>query len=213
MGGFKVSATIGFGLSCVNNDSRNHQGIDCENYQRRTVIHDVCPSSPFPSTGLHDSGATSLVRDQSRNLPGNFRSLIAFSVGGYLAAILDTSSFAAAQVPSNTPALLTPTTQILALQLGNCYGLIALIAIGVLYSTSEPRVVRNYLIACTIADIGHIWVTYAVLGYSTFMDIKGWNSLAWGNIGFTFFLFVTRIAYLAGLFGNDKVPASIKKRA
>ncbi|KAI4277365.1 MAG: hypothetical protein LQ337_001806 [Flavoplaca oasis] len=134
-------------------------------------------------------------------------------IGGYLAPILNTASFAAAQVPSITPTPLTSTTQILALQLGNCYGLLALICIGVLYSTKEPKVVRNYLIACAVADIGHIWVTYKVLGYANFVDVEGWNSLAWGNIGFTFFLFVTRVAYLAGLFGNARITASVKKRA
>ncbi|KAL8835140.1 MAG: hypothetical protein Q9170_003445 [Blastenia crenularia] len=139
------------------------------------------------------------------------RSSARIEQGGYLAPILDTSSFAANQVPSITPTPLTSTTQILALQLGNCYGLIALIAIGVLYSTNEPKVVRNYLVACAIADLGHLWVTYLVLGYANFLDVQGWNSLAWGNIGFTFFLFVTRLAYLTGLFGGDKVVASAKK--
>ncbi|KAI4237228.1 MAG: hypothetical protein LQ349_002024 [Xanthoria aureola] len=133
-------------------------------------------------------------------------------IGGYLAPILDTASFASAQVPSITPTQYTSTTQILALQLGNCYGLIALIAIGVLYSTNEAKVVRNYLVACAIADIGHLWVTYEVLGYANFVDVKGWNSLAWGNVGFTFFLFVTRIAYLAGLLGKDRIAAGTKKR-
>ncbi|KAI4248464.1 MAG: hypothetical protein L6R40_001025 [Gallowayella cf. fulva] len=134
-------------------------------------------------------------------------------IAGYIAPVLDTAAFAAAQVPSITPTPLTSTSQVLALQLGNCYGLIALIAIGVLYSTNEPKVVRNYLVACAIADVGHLWVTYVVLGYANFVNVKGWNSLAWGNIGFTFFLFVTRIGYLAGVFGNDRVVASVKKRA
>ena len=71
---------------------------------------------------------------------------------------------------------------------------------------------RNYLIACAIADIGHLWVTYVVVGYANFVDVSGWNSLAWGNIGFTFFLFVVRVGYLAGMFGNDRVVASVKKR-
>ncbi|KAL8655100.1 MAG: hypothetical protein Q9226_003176 [Calogaya cf. arnoldii] len=134
------------------------------------------------------------------------------TIGGYLASIFGTATFAGAQVPNITPTLYTSTTQILTLQLGNCYGLIALIAIGVLYSTNEPKVLRNYLIACAIADVGHIWVTYHVLGYANFVDVRGWNSLAWGNIGFTFFLFVTRVAYLAGLLGNDRIVARSKKR-
>ncbi|KAI4149273.1 MAG: hypothetical protein LQ341_001364 [Variospora aurantia] len=134
-------------------------------------------------------------------------------IGGYLAPILDTSFFAASQVPTITPTPLTSTTQILALQLGNCYGLIGLIAIGVLYSTSEPKVVRNYLIACAIADVGHLWVTYIVLGYANFVDVKSWNSIAWGNIGFTFFVFVMRVGYLTGILGKNKVATGAKKIA
>lgn len=133
------------------------------------------------------------------------------SIGGYLYPIFHVSSFAASQVPSIVPAPLTSTSHILALQLGNCYGLIALIAIGVLYSTNEAKVVRNYLVACAIADVGHLWVTYLVLGYADFVDVKGWNSLAWGNIGFTFFLFLTRIGYLLGFLGKDKAVTSVKK--
>lgn len=133
-------------------------------------------------------------------------------IGGYLAS-LDTSYFAAGQVPSITPTPLTSTTQILALQLGNCYGLIALIALGVLYSTTEPKVVRNYLVACAIADVGHLWVTYHVLGYANYVNVQRWNSLAWGNIGFTFFLFVTRVGYLTGCFGKNKVTVSRKRAA
>ncbi|KAL9010011.1 MAG: hypothetical protein Q9173_005015 [Seirophora scorigena] len=132
-------------------------------------------------------------------------------IGGYLAPILDTSYFAAAQVPTITPTPFTSTTQVLALQLGNCYGLIALIAIGVLYATSEPKVVRNYLIACAIADVGHLWATYTVLGYGNFVDVKGWNSLAWGNIGFTLFLFMTRAGYLIGFLGKNRAATGAKK--
>lgn len=140
----------------------------------------------------------------------NLISLPYDSIGGYLAS-LNTSYFAASQVPSITPTPLTSTTQILALQLGNCYGLIALIALGVLYSTSELKVVRNYLIACAIADVGHLWVTYHVLGYANYVNVQGWNSLAWGNIGFTFFLLVTRVGYLTGWLGKNRVAGGRKK--
>ena len=84
------------------------------------------------------------------------------------------------------------------------YGLLALVGVGVLYTTTEPKVVRNYLIACTIADIGHLGVTYHVMGHSKFLDIAGWNSMAWGNIGLTAMLFFVRTGYLMGLFGNKK---------
>lgn len=107
---------------------------------------------------------------------------------------------------------LTSTSQVLALQLGNCYGLIGLIGLGVLYYTKEAIVVRNYLIACAVGDIGHLLSTYWVIGHSNFVDVKGWNAVAWGNIGFTTFLLVARVLYLAGIFGKDRVVSSARKK-
>lgn len=77
-------------------------------------------------------------------------------------------------------------------------------AIAILYTTSEPKVVRNYIIALWIADIGHLAATHHGLGYKHFIDVGHWNPMAWGNIGATMFLFITRSAYLVGLFGNDR---------
>lgn len=127
--------------------------------------------------------------------------------------------------------------QLVALQLGNTYGLVFLVAIAVLYTTSEIKVVRNYLVACWLADISHVYVCYHVLGRASFVDVAGWNSMTWGNVGATvssaFFYYLTaralcfeagmgadfvqsmlclvRTAYLTGLFGPD-APASQKKR-
>lgn len=41
------------------------------------------------------------------------------------------------------------------------------------------------MVACLIADIGHLAATYYILGYLQFVDISKWNALAWGNIGVT----------------------------
>lgn len=106
---------------------------------------------------------------------------------------------------------LTSTSQVLALQLGNCYGLIGLIGLGVLYYTNEAIVVRNYLIACAIGDVGHLAATYWVLGHHSFMDVGGWNATAWGNIGITFSLLVVRVLHLAGMFGKDRIVRSTRK--
>ena len=38
-----------------------------------------------------------------------------------------------------------------------------MIGVGVLYTTREAKVVRNYLLACAIADVGHLYATYAVM--------------------------------------------------
>jgi len=106
---------------------------------------------------------------------------------------------------------LTSTSQVLALQLGNCYGLIGLIGLGVLYYTNEAIVVRNYLIACAIGDVGHLAATYWVIGHHNFMNIGDWNAMAWGNIGVTFFSLVVRVLYFARVFGKDRVVRSMRK--
>lgn len=132
-------------------------------------------------------------------------------LAGYLAPLLNTSKFVSSQVPNAIPTALTSTNRVLALQLGNCYGLVGLIGVGVLYATSEPKVVRNYIIACAIADVGHLWATYAAIGHESFMNVWSWNDMAWGNIGITASLLVFRILYLMGLFGQDRVIKSAKR--
>lgn len=94
-------------------------------------------------------------------------------------------------------------------QLGNMYFLAFLVGVGVLHSSSEIRVVKNYLIALAVADLGHIMITAEALGREEMVDVKGWNAMTWGNLGVTMFLFLTRCAYLMGLFGPDK-PKVVK---
>ena len=86
-----------------------------------------------------------------------------------------------------------------------------MIGAGVLYTTNEPKVVRNFLLACAISDIGHLWVTYTVMGHKDFLDVMNWNPMAWGNIGITAGLFVARMLYFMGLFGEDRVVESTKE--
>ena len=84
-----------------------------------------------------------------------------------------------------------------------------MIGLGILYQTTDPKVVRNFLVACAIADVGHVYVTYVGMG-KDFWDVANWNGLAWGNIGATGSLFVVRCLYLLGAFGQDRVPENGK---
>ena len=86
-------------------------------------------------------------------------------VAGYLSPMLDPAGFINSQLPLASGSVISPTAtdRILALQLGNVYGLLAMVGVGVLYATSEIKVVRNFLLACAIADVGHLYVTYAVM--------------------------------------------------
>lgn len=88
-----------------------------------------------------------------------------------------------------------------------------MLGVAVLYTTTEPKVVRNFLIACAVADVGHVYVTYAVMGGEAFWDLGSWNAMAWGNVGVTLGLLVTRVAYLAGLLGEDRVVEDTKTAA
>lgn len=123
----------------------------------------------------------------------------------------------------------------MALQLGNAYGLLCLVGLAVLLTTSELKVVRAYLIALLIADVGHVGVTAYGLGYDKFVDFAGWNATTWGNVGVTVgtfpiaradalwppadladfekaFLGFTRTLYLLGLFGPDAVETSAARK-
>lgn len=86
---------------------------------------------------------------------------------------------------STIPLSVDDNAKLVALQLGNTYGLVFLIATAVLYTTSEIKVVRNYLVACWLADISHVYVCYHVLGWARFVDVASWNSMTWGNVGAT----------------------------
>lgn len=78
---------------------------------------------------------------------------------------------------TSTPSVtVDDNSRLVALQLGNCYGLLFLAAVAVLYTTTELKVVRNYLVALWIADIGHIVVCYFGLGFDRFVDVASWNS-------------------------------------
>ncbi|KAL7620985.1 hypothetical protein AAE478_008296 [Parahypoxylon ruwenzoriense] len=135
-------------------------------------------------------------------------------VGGFLGPFLDPDWFIASQLsPAPTPASFNDNARLVALQLGNAYGLLFLLGVAVLYTTTELRVVRNYLIALWIADISHVGVTSWLLGYERTLDVGSWNAVTWGNVGFTTFLCLTRTAYLLGFFGPDQqAPATASKK-
>ncbi|GES65341.1 hypothetical protein ATEIFO6365_0010026700 [Aspergillus terreus] len=130
-------------------------------------------------------------------------------IGGWLYPLLNLPSFITDQIP-NTPALdadSIPRSSIaLAYQLSNLYGLLCLLGVATLYSTREPAVLRNYLLALAIADVGHVYVTGLAMGWDAFVDVAGWNVLTWGNVGVTAFLFGNRVLYFLGVFGSPSPP-------
>jgi hypothetical protein len=47
----------------------------------------------------------------------------------------------------------------------------------VLYSTTEPKVVRNYVIALWLADISHVAITCVGMEYDRLVDFANWNPM------------------------------------
>lgn len=137
-------------------------------------------------------------------------------IAGCLGPLVDADWFIASQIDNGGASLSSPLSfsenaRLVALQLGNAYGLLFLVGVAVLYTTSELKVVRNYLVALLIADITHVGLTCWGLGYERAVDVAGWNAVTWGNVGFTVFLGLTRTVYLLGLFGPDKASRVSKK--
>ena len=125
-------------------------------------------------------------------------------VSGFLGPLLAPSFFVSSQTAYEAPHDLYLSEHILALQLGNCYLLLALLGLFILNTTAEIKTVRAYLAALWIADIGHVGVTAWAMGIKDFMDVAGWNAMAWGNIGATVFIFAMRSLYFLGTFGPNQ---------
>ncbi|KAK5998731.1 hypothetical protein PT974_01113 [Cladobotryum mycophilum] len=106
-------------------------------------------------------------------------------VAGFIGAIQNPAWFVQQQVPLDEPLPVTENGIVLALQLGNMYLLMFFVGVAVLYTTSEVKVVRNYLVAAWLADIGHIAFSCYGLGKERCLDPAGWNATTWGNIGAT----------------------------
>ena len=127
-----------------------------------------------------------------------------------VAFTLNQRKFIAAQLPSTSQNIElyreTSTERILALQLVNMYGVIGMIEAVVLYTTSEPKVVHRFLLGCAIGDLGHLAAVISVMGIEDATNVRAWNDLAWGGIGFTILILAIRVLYLMGFLGTDRLP-------
>ncbi|KAI2472335.1 hypothetical protein F4781DRAFT_384225 [Annulohypoxylon bovei var. microspora] len=137
-------------------------------------------------------------------------------IGGFLGPFINPDWFIACQLDNpeaNNVPQSDDNARLIVFQLGNVYALLFLLGVTILHTTTELKVVRNYLICLGIADISHVGVTCWMLGYDRTLDVGSWNAVTWGNVGFTAFLCLTRTAYLLGLFGPDRqaITASKKK--
>jgi len=125
-----------------------------------------------------------------------------FSLAGFLGPILSPQFFISSQLPTPYPLAADATSILLAQQLGNAYLLLGLLGLFILNTTSELKVVRAYLWALWLGDIGHVGLTLFAMGWDGTMDIGNWNPVIWGNIGATAALFLMRSLYFLGVFGG-----------
>ncbi|RYP71590.1 hypothetical protein DL771_004716 [Monosporascus sp. 5C6A] len=141
-------------------------------------------------------------------------SLISGALGPFIDADWFIKSQASASISTSSPnQAYDINARVVAQQLGNIYFLLCLLGVAVLWTTSELRVVRNYLLAAWVADISHVWLTCRALGWAHTVDVVAWNAMTWGNVGFTTFLFLTRTAWFLGLFGPDHPAVAAKVKS
>ncbi len=179
---------------------KTHNQEQCTEPRRESVAcHHGVATPDRSSAGLHCCRAHFAVSrlceywilDVARLL---FRVLYAdsTSIGGCVPALFLTDWFiaeqfsdpaaAAAAVPA---ANANANARLVAQQLGNAYGLLFMVGVAILYTTTELRVVRNYLVALLLADVGHVGLTMAAIGPEQFAAVRAWNAMTWGNVGFT----------------------------
>lgn len=104
---------------------------------------------------------------------------------GFVPAFFMPDWFIAAQNVQPSPFISTDNSRLVAQQLGNCYGLLMLVGLAVLNTSTELPVVRNYLKALWVADITHMAVTCYALGYERSVSLGEWDAMLWGNVGVT----------------------------
>ncbi|KAJ4993668.1 nadp-dependent alcohol dehydrogenase-like protein [Stagonosporopsis vannaccii] len=106
---------------------------------------------------------------------------------------------------ASAPAAVPVSTSIVLTQLANLYLGLALTEALVLRATTEYRVWRALVIVLLIADVGHLY-SVLPLGFSrAFLQYWNWNAIDWGNVGWVYFLALTRLCMLFGIgFGQTQ---------
>ncbi|KZM24762.1 hypothetical protein ST47_g4094 [Ascochyta rabiei] len=108
---------------------------------------------------------------------------------------------------SSAPSLVPLSTSIVLTQLANLYLGLAMTEALVLRVTAEYSVWRALIVVLLIADVGHLY-SVLPLGFSrAFLQWWNWNAIDWGNVGWVYFLALTRICMLLGIgFDRSRAP-------
>ncbi|KAK9780046.1 hypothetical protein SCAR479_03170 [Seiridium cardinale] len=123
-------------------------------------------------------------------------------IWAYVLGVQDPATFYASQAPNHAlkPADFHPQARGVTLTLLNVYLLLAALAVVCTFTTKQTTT-RWYLVAVALADLGHIYATYAAVGPGYFWDFAGWSDMIWGNVGVSAFLHGNRWLTVMGAFG------------
>ncbi|KAF2024958.1 hypothetical protein EK21DRAFT_104321 [Setomelanomma holmii] len=100
------------------------------------------------------------------------------------------------------------STSIVMTQLANLYLGLSILEASVLRVTTDIKVWRTFIIGLLVADIGHLY-SVAPAGSWMYWQYWRWNAIDWGNVGFVYFLVITRACMLLG-FGFEKAVQRLK---
>ena len=130
----------------------------------------------------------------------------------FIPSQLPTGHLVASQTTASGAFNILPTERVLAYQCANLYLLLAMVGVGVLNTTTEPKVVHAYVWALWVADVGHFGATGYVMGMDGLLRWQDWNATMWGNLGAVIVLFTVRSLYLLGFLGEDRIPPEEEAR-
>ena len=68
--------------------------------------------------------------------------------------------------------------------------------------TRDVRTTRYYLAILACGDLGHLYANYLGMGNKIFWAFGAYNDVMMGNVYITLFLWLNRVATLAGVFGR-----------
>ncbi|KAF8525142.1 hypothetical protein BU17DRAFT_84067 [Hysterangium stoloniferum] len=109
---------------------------------------------------------------------------------------------------STSSTLLDARTTMAIWQLANCYFLLGLISSLVFRAVrdalphdlvAQEKIVRASLTALAIADVSHVGLSLIGLPSEIRTNPSTWNPMTHGNVTFTTFLFIVRVAWLLGI--------------
>ena len=128
-------------------------------------------------------------------------------LAGAVPAYFFQSTYLSLTHASSTPNVVPVSTSIVLTQLANLYLGLALTEALILRVTTEYSVWKALIIVLLIADVGHLY-SVLPLGFSrAFLQWWNWNAIDWGNVGWVYFLALTRMCMLLGIgFGGRSVP-------